>query len=84
MTTRRVVVFSLVAHTKAAGPGGHRTVDSQLVRCGGTVAAAGPLSAACGAVAQDAVGLCPYFLQADSQAFQDAGGHAFAFSEEPN
>ena len=58
-------------------------VDAQLVEGGGAGAGAGTLgaSAAGGTIAEDAVGFGAYLLEGYAEAFQYAGGDAFAFAE---
>ena len=65
-----------------AAEGGVGQVDAELVEGGGAGAGAGAAGAAAAGVAEDAVGFGAHFFQVDAEAFEDAGGDAFAFAEE--
>ena len=66
------------------GPGCHRQVNAQLVESRSTGRGARALRASACAVAQNAVGLRPYFVEGHAQAFQHPGGDAFSFTEQAN
>ena len=65
-----------------AVPGGAGQVNAQLVEGWSALAGAGTGAAAAGSRgAEDAVGFGADFFEGNAEAFENAGGHAFAFSE---
>ncbi len=59
-------------------------IDAQLVQRRRASTGAGAAGAAAAGVAQDAMGLGANLFEVDAQAFEDAGGNAFAFSQQAN
>ena len=77
--------FGGTAHQRVEGAfaGALGEVDAELVEGGGFgVAAPAALRAGAGGVAQHLVSFGTHFVEGDAEAFQHAGGHAFAFPQQ--
>ena len=64
--------------------GGDGEVYPQLIESWGAGVAAGALSRLPGGVAENPVGLGPHLVEGNPETLQDAGGDAFALSEQPD